>query len=176
MEKESRMVDENAIFIAVKENFDFFLSGRILNGKISADLAKYKSQTSRLDVDELMNKHVYPETGETWDDMEETIFHELEKQMTKVGIAQDFDNIYQKYNSDNKKTFIKNRVKKVFSEDFLYFINRIEAHIIYNAASSLVKMHEPCFADIMTVYKLGGMPCGFEGAPFRSRLIVYVPS
>ncbi|WP_372069511.1 hypothetical protein P7L75_00445 (plasmid) [Tistrella mobilis] len=170
------MTDEHGMQATIRESLDFFLSGRILNGQISTGLNHYPRQTGRLDVDEFMNKHVYPETGETWDDMEETIFHELEKQMTKIGIAQDFDNIYQKYNNDNRKTFIRNRVKKIFSEDFLFFINRIEAHILYNAASSLVKMHEPCFADIMTVYKLGGMPCGFEGAPFRSRLIVYVPS
>ena len=170
------MVDDDAILIAVKENIDFFLSGRILNGQISADLDNYASRSGRLNTEELMNKHVYPETDQTWDDMEETLFHAIDDQMVRLGIFHDFRKIYQNYNNENKKTFIKNRVKKIFSEDFLYFVNRIEAHIMYNAASSLVKMHEPYFADIMTVYKLGGMPCGFDGEPFKSKLIVYLPS
>ncbi|WP_372050468.1 hypothetical protein PJ900_00570 (plasmid) [Tistrella mobilis] len=170
------MTDEHGMQAAIRESLDFFLSGRILNGQISAGLDHYPRQTGRLDVDELMNKHVYPETGETWDDMEETIFHELENQMTNLGIVQYFDSFYQEYKDSNKKIFIKNRFKKIFSEDFLYFENRIEMHLLYYAVSSLVKMREPYFADIMTVYRLGGMPCGFEGAPFRSRLIVYVPS
>lgn len=170
------MADEHGMQAAIRESLDFFLSGRILNGQISTGLDHYPSRSGRLNTEELMNKHVYPETDQTWDDMEETLFHAIDDQMVRLGIFHDFRKIYQKYNNENKKTFIKNRVKKIFSEDFLYFVNRIEAHVMYNAASSLVKMHEPYFADIMTVYRLGGMPCGFEGAPFRSGLIVYVPS
>ena len=170
------MTDEHGMQATIRESLDFFLSGRILNGQIAPELAAWPQRRDRQTVDELMDKYVYPETGESWDDMEETIFHELENQMTKLGIVQYFDGFYQEYKDSNKKIFIKNRFKKVFSDDFLYFENRIAMHLLYYAASSLVKMHEPYFADIMTVYKLGGMPCGFDGEPFKSKLIVYVPS
>jgi t-SNARE complex subunit (syntaxin) len=114
------MTDEHGMQATIRESLDFFLSGRILNGQISTDLDNYSSQTGRLNVEELMNKHVYPETDQTWDDMEETIFHAIDDQMVRLGIFHDFRKIYQNYNNENKKTFIKNRVKKYSRKIFSF--------------------------------------------------------